>query len=81
MALSTGYKPPGAAFFHAPQVRIIKGEAGSIARSDVATFCLAAVLDKDFPYLRTAPAISTKGGGSDAGELWVPSAESSAARR
>lgn len=58
---------------------MIKGQAGSIARSDVAAFCLAAVLDADFPFLRTAPAISTTGGGSAEGVLWTPAA--SAARR
>lgn len=56
-----------------------KGGAGSIPRSDVAAFSLAAVLDPSFPHLRTAAAISTTGGGSAAGELWTPTG--AAARR
>ena len=36
-------------------------EAGSIARADVARFCLDAVKVRDFPHLGTAPCISTIG--------------------
>ena len=45
---------------------MIKGEAGSIARADVATFCLDAVMEEDFAYLKQAPCISSdKGSGFD----------------
>lgn len=60
-------------------MRIIKGEAGSIPRADVATFCLASLLDDDFPYRMSAPAISSTGGSTVDGELWKPAA--GAARR
>lgn len=57
---------PGGLTLDAPTgvVNVIEGEAGSIARADVATFCLGAVLDKDFPYLKKAPCISSVGGTS-----------------
>jgi len=45
-------------------INVIKGEAGSIARADVADFCLGAVLDEGFPYLRGTPCISSVGGTS-----------------
>lgn len=45
---------------------MINGEAGSIARADVAAFCLDAVMQKDFQYLRGTPCIS-----SDMGTSWV----------
>ena len=47
-------------------VNVISGEAGSISRADVAAFCLDAVLDKDWAYLKSAPCIS-----SDKGTSWV----------
>ena len=33
-------------------INVIEGEAGSIARADVADFCIGAILEKDFPYVR-----------------------------
>ena len=45
-------------------VNVIEGEAGSIPRADVASFCIGAVLDKDFPYIGQAPCISSTGGTS-----------------
>eukprot|EP00798_Chlamydomonas_sp_ICE-L_P005571 gene5571-4205_t len=45
-------------------VNVIEGEAGSIARADVASFCMGAMLDPDFPYLRKTPCISSVGGTS-----------------
>eukprot|EP00967_Tisochrysis_lutea_P067377 scaffold87969_cov31-Tisochrysis_lutea.AAC.2 len=47
-------------------INVIKGEAGSISRADVAAFCLDAVQKPDFAYLRSAPCIS-----SDKGTSWV----------
>mmetsp|Transcript_10341 Transcript_10341/g.17789 ORF Transcript_10341/g.17789 Transcript_10341/m.17789 type:complete len:293 (+) Transcript_10341:145-1023(+) len=46
------------------EVNVIKGEAGSISRADVAAFCLGAVFDTDFPYLKQTPCISSVGGTS-----------------
>lgn len=43
-------------------VNVIDGQAGSIHRSDVATFLLGAVTDTNFPYLRQTPCISSTGG-------------------
>lgn len=43
-------------------INVIAGEAGSIARADVATFCLGAITEKDFQYLRKTPCISSVGG-------------------
>jgi len=43
-------------------INVIDGEAGSIARGDVATFCLGAILEPDFVYLRKTPCISSVGG-------------------
>uniref|UniRef100_A0A0G4GNW0 NAD(P)-binding domain-containing protein n=1 Tax=Chromera velia CCMP2878 TaxID=1169474 RepID=A0A0G4GNW0_9ALVE len=43
-------------------INVIDGEAGSIMRADVADFCLGAVLEKDFEYVRKAPCISSVGG-------------------
>eukprot|EP00953_Heterococcus_sp_UTEX-ZZ885_P008741 5200-Heterococcus_DN1.PRE.4 len=45
---------PGGLTVDAPTgvLNIIDGEAGSIPRADVATFCLSAVTEKDFAYLR-----------------------------
>lgn len=43
-------------------INVIDGEAGSIQRADVAAFCLGAVLDKGFPYIRKTPCISSVGG-------------------
>jgi len=45
-------------------INVIEGEAGSIARADVADFCIGAVLEKDFPYIRKTPCISSVGGTS-----------------
>jgi hypothetical protein len=45
-------------------INVIEGEAGSIARADVAQFCLDAVLVEDFPYIGKAPCISSVGGTS-----------------
>ena len=45
-------------------INVIDGEAGSIPRADVATFCLDAVTQADFPYLQKAPCISSVGGTS-----------------
>lgn len=43
-------------------VNVIKGEAGAITRADVAAFCLDAVLEADFAYLKQAPCISSNMG-------------------
>lgn len=43
---------------------MIDGEAGSITRADVASFCLDSVLVDDFPYIGKAPCISSVGGTS-----------------
>merc|ERR1719238_422187 len=43
-------------------VNVIDGEAGAINRADVASFCLDAVLDPDFPYVRQAVCISSDQG-------------------
>merc|ERR1719231_50595 len=40
-------------------VNVIDGEAGAINRADLASFCLDAVLDPDFAYLRQAVCISS----------------------
>ena len=45
-------------------INVIEGEAGSIARADVADFCIGAILEKDFPYIRKTPCISSVGGTS-----------------
>jgi len=45
-------------------INVIKGEAGSIARADVAQFCLDAIAVEDFPYIGQAPCISSVGGTS-----------------
>jgi hypothetical protein len=45
-------------------IHVIQGEAGSIARADVAQFCLDAVTVPDFPYLGQTPCISSVGGTS-----------------
>jgi hypothetical protein len=45
-------------------INVIKGEAGSIARADVAQFCLDAVTVDDFPYIGQSPCISSVGGTS-----------------
>ncbi len=47
--------PPARHRRHSPATRagvinVIEGEAGSIARADVADFCIDAILEKDFPY-------------------------------
>ena len=46
------------------RTQVIEGEAGSIARADVADFCIGAILEKDFPYIRKTPCISSVGGTS-----------------
>ena len=43
-------------------VNVISGEAGAISRADVAAFCLDAVLEDDFAYLKQAPCISSNMG-------------------
>ena len=45
-------------------INVIDGEAGSIQRADVAQFCLGAVLDEGFEYIRKTPCISSVGGTS-----------------
>ena len=45
-------------------INVIQGEAGSIARADVADFCLGAVTQDDFEYIGQAPCISSVGGTS-----------------
>lgn len=45
-------------------VNVIDGEAGSIARADVADFCLGALFEESFPYVGKAPCISSVGGTS-----------------
>ena len=45
-------------------VNVIDGEAGSIARADVADFCLGALFEEAFPYVGKAPCISSVGGTS-----------------
>jgi NAD(P)H-binding len=45
-------------------INVIQGEAGSIARADVAAFCLGAVTQDDFEYIGQAPCISSVGGTS-----------------
>ena len=43
-------------------INVIDGQAGSIQRADVAAFCLGAVTDANFPYLKKTPCISSVGG-------------------
>lgn len=43
-------------------INVIDGQAGSIARADVAQFCLDSVLEDDFPYIGKTPCISSVGG-------------------
>ena len=43
-------------------INVIDGQAGSIQRADVAAFLLGAVTDKNFPYLKQTPCISSVGG-------------------
>lgn len=45
-------------------INVIEGEAGSITRADVASFCLDAVKVADFPYIGKTPCISSVGGTS-----------------
>jgi nucleoside-diphosphate-sugar epimerase len=45
-------------------INVIDGEAGSIARADVADFCLGALFESAFPYIGKAPCISSVGGTS-----------------
>jgi nucleoside-diphosphate-sugar epimerase len=45
-------------------INVIQGEAGSIARADVAQFCLDAIQVDDFPYRGQSPCISSVGGTS-----------------
>jgi len=40
-------------------VNVIEGQAGTVSRADVASFCLAAILEPDFAYIRKAPCISS----------------------
>ena len=57
---------PGGLTVDAPTgvINVIDGEAGSIARADVAQFCLDAITVADFPYIGKAPCISSVGGTS-----------------
>ena len=57
---------PGGLTVDAPTgiINVIDGEAGSIARADVAQFCLDAITVEDFPYIGKAPCISSVGGTS-----------------
>jgi NAD(P)H-binding len=57
---------PGGLTVEAPTgiINVIEGEAGSIARADVAQFCLDAITVPDFPYIGKAPCISSVGGTS-----------------
>ena len=52
---------PGGLKLGAPTgiVNVIDGEAGAINRADLASFCLDAVLEPDFEYLRRAVCISS----------------------
>ena len=43
-------------------INVIDGQAGSIQRADVASFCLGAINDVNFPYIRKTPCISSIGG-------------------
>lgn len=43
-------------------INVIDGQAGSIQRADVASFCLGAIGDANFPYIRKTPCISSIGG-------------------
>lgn len=43
-------------------VNVNDGESGSIHRSDLATFCLRAVTEAEFPYLKKASCISSTNG-------------------
>jgi nucleoside-diphosphate-sugar epimerase len=43
-------------------INVIDGQAGSIMRADVAAFCLGAVTDANFEYVRKTPCISSVGG-------------------
>lgn len=45
-------------------INVIDGEAGSIARADVATFCLDAITEPEWKYVRRTPCISSTGGTS-----------------
>jgi len=55
---------PGGLGIGAPTgvINVIDGQAGSIQRSDVATFMLGAVKDNEFEYIRKTPCISSVGG-------------------
>jgi uncharacterized protein YbjT (DUF2867 family) len=46
------------------QINVIDGEAGSIARADVASFCLDAILDPEWKYIGKTPCISSLEGTS-----------------
>jgi len=43
-------------------INVISGQAGSIQRADVAAFCLGAVADPNFEYIKKTPCISSVGG-------------------
>jgi hypothetical protein len=43
-------------------VDVIEGKAGRIQRSDLATFCLKAVRQADFPYIKRAVCVSSVDG-------------------
>lgn len=43
-------------------INVIKGQAGSIQRADIAAFLLGAVKDANFPYLKQTPCVSSVSG-------------------
>jgi hypothetical protein len=45
-------------------VNVVEGQAGSIHRADLASFLLAAVIERDFRYVRKTPGLSSVGGTS-----------------
>ena len=55
---------PGGLKLGAPTgvVNVIDGEAGAINRSDLASFCLDAVLEPDFKFLKQSVSISSNMG-------------------
>jgi len=57
---------PGGLTEEAPTgiINVIDGQAGSIARADVAMFCLGALKEDGFQYIKQAPCISSVGGTS-----------------
>lgn len=56
--------PPGGLGVGQPEgvINVIKGQAGSIQRADIAAFLLGAVKDANFPYLKQTPCVSSVSG-------------------